>query len=164
VDGPELDLSPLLPDPTGRDAKNSPRCGRLKKLQIKAELIRTKDLTRTNSVGTEVGLENAMLAEKFLLMIETLIRSQAYMDGSRRVVSTSPHVPVTLPAASRAEPPAADRQVDPQASRALDPYMRCRIVERAAGQRVVLSRRYFAVRNCVSAHGAPCLLPRAMPA
>jgi hypothetical protein len=42
----------------------------------------------------------AMLAEKFLLMVESLIRAQgqSYPDGSTRVVSTSPHVPVQLPA------------------------------------------------------------------
>jgi hypothetical protein len=38
-----------------------------------------------------------MLAEKFIVYLETLIRSQAHSDGSPRVVSTSPHVPVTLP-------------------------------------------------------------------
>jgi hypothetical protein len=37
-----------------------------------------------------------MLAEKFMLVIEAL-RRQAYQDGSPRVVSTSPHVPVKLP-------------------------------------------------------------------
>jgi hypothetical protein len=38
-----------------------------------------------------------MLAEKFILLLESLIKSQAYADGSPRVVSTSPHVPVKLP-------------------------------------------------------------------
>jgi hypothetical protein len=37
-----------------------------------------------------------MLAEKFLLLLETL-RSQTRPDGSPKVVSTSPHVPVKLP-------------------------------------------------------------------
>ena len=37
-----------------------------------------------------------MLAEKFILLIETL-RSRTHPDGSPRVVSTSPHVPVKLP-------------------------------------------------------------------
>jgi hypothetical protein len=37
-----------------------------------------------------------MLAEKFLLLLETL-RSRSYPDGGPRVVSTSPHVPVALP-------------------------------------------------------------------
>lgn len=37
-----------------------------------------------------------MLAEKFFLMLETLISSRSYPDGSPRVVSTSPHVPVKL--------------------------------------------------------------------
>jgi hypothetical protein len=39
-----------------------------------------------------------MLAEKFFLVLESLIRSgRTYPDGSPRVVSTSPHVPVKLP-------------------------------------------------------------------
>jgi hypothetical protein len=37
-----------------------------------------------------------MLAEKFLLMLEALKRS-THEDGSPRVISTSPHVPVKLP-------------------------------------------------------------------
>jgi len=41
-----------------------------------------------------------MLAEKFFLYLEALIKSQQslnYADGSTRVVSASPHVPVKLP-------------------------------------------------------------------
>jgi hypothetical protein len=38
-----------------------------------------------------------MLAEKFFLILESLIRSQTDADGSTRIVSSSPHVPVTLP-------------------------------------------------------------------
>ena len=41
-----------------------------------------------------------MLAEKFLLLLETL-RSHSYPDGSPRVVSTTPLVPVKLPSADR---------------------------------------------------------------
>lgn len=37
-----------------------------------------------------------MLAEKFILLLETL-RQGAYPDGSPRVISTSQHVPVKLP-------------------------------------------------------------------
>jgi hypothetical protein len=37
-----------------------------------------------------------MLAEKFILLLESLIRVQTHSDGSPRVVSTSPHVPVKL--------------------------------------------------------------------
>jgi hypothetical protein len=37
-----------------------------------------------------------MLAEKFILILETL-KSRSYPDGSPRVVSTSPHVPFKLP-------------------------------------------------------------------
>jgi hypothetical protein len=39
-----------------------------------------------------------MLAEKFILLLET-IRSHTYQDDSPRVVSTSLHVPIRLPAA-----------------------------------------------------------------
>jgi len=38
-----------------------------------------------------------MLAEKFFLMLEALKRS-THADGSPRVISTSPHMPVKLPA------------------------------------------------------------------
>ena len=46
-----------------------------------------------------------MLSEKFFLLLETLRseaqRSPTYSDGSTRVISTSPHVPVQMPAASQ---------------------------------------------------------------
>ena len=41
-----------------------------------------------------------MLAEKFFLYLEALIKGQQspnYADGSPRVISSSPHVPVKLP-------------------------------------------------------------------
>ena len=38
-----------------------------------------------------------MLAERFFLLLESLIRSQAHLDGSPTVVSSSPHVPISLP-------------------------------------------------------------------
>ena len=39
-----------------------------------------------------------MLAEKFFLVLETLIRaSQTYPDGAPRIVSTAPHVQLNLP-------------------------------------------------------------------
>lgn len=38
-----------------------------------------------------------MLAEKFFLVLESLMRGdRTYADGSPRVISTTPHVPVTL--------------------------------------------------------------------
>ncbi|AND89794.1 hypothetical protein ACVME8_006721 [Bradyrhizobium diazoefficiens] len=41
---------------------------------------------------------DAMLAEKFFLVLESLIRGgRTYPDGSPRVISTSPHIPVKLP-------------------------------------------------------------------
>lgn len=43
-----------------------------------------------------------MLAEKFFLVLEVLIKGQndrvpAYSDGAPRVVSSSAHVPIVLP-------------------------------------------------------------------
>jgi hypothetical protein len=43
-----------------------------------------------------------MLAEKYILLLEALRRSPpdrspGYSDGSPRVVSSSPHIPVKLP-------------------------------------------------------------------
>ena len=38
-----------------------------------------------------------MLSEKFFLVLETLLKSSSQPDGSTRVVSASPHVPVKLP-------------------------------------------------------------------
>jgi hypothetical protein len=38
----------------------------------------------------------SMLAEKFFLMLEALIRAQVHSDGAPRVVSTSQFVPVKL--------------------------------------------------------------------
>jgi len=42
-------------------------------------------------------MRSAMLAEKFFLMLETLLKGRVYADGAPRIVSTSPHVPVKLP-------------------------------------------------------------------
>ena len=57
------------------------------------------------SSGILNEVEHAMLSEKFFLLLEALRNeaklSQTYADGSTRVVSSSPHVPVQLPAASR---------------------------------------------------------------
>jgi len=46
-----------------------------------------------------------MLAEKFFLVLETLIKGQCdriptYSDGAPRVVSSSAHVPMVLPGRS----------------------------------------------------------------
>ncbi|WP_454647576.1 hypothetical protein [Bradyrhizobium liaoningense] len=39
-----------------------------------------------------------MLAEKFFLILESLIRgNRTYPDGSPRIISTCPHVPINLP-------------------------------------------------------------------
>lgn len=39
-----------------------------------------------------------MLAEKFFLVLESLIRGdRTYPDGSPRIISTSAHTPVKLP-------------------------------------------------------------------
>ena len=61
--------------------------------------------SRQTSGRTIAELENVMLAEKYILLLETLRsqaeRNPAYADGSPRVISASPHVPVQLPGGSR---------------------------------------------------------------
>ena len=58
-----------------------------------------------NSGGSIVEVDNAMLAEKYFLLLETLRshaeRSPVYADGAPKVTTISPHVPVQLPGASR---------------------------------------------------------------
>ena len=57
------------------------------------------------SSGILNEVEHAMLSEKFILLLEALRnaneRSSTYSDGSARIVSSSPHVPVQLPAAGQ---------------------------------------------------------------
>jgi hypothetical protein len=48
--------------------------------------------------GQDYAVEyTRMLAEKFMLLLEALRARTSYADGSPRVISTSPHVPVQLP-------------------------------------------------------------------
>ena len=54
---------------------------------------------RNCSVLRRINEATPMLAEKFILLMETL-KSHTSPDGTPRVVSASPHVPVKLPAAS----------------------------------------------------------------
>jgi hypothetical protein len=56
------------------------------------QLLTHELLIAPNDEGT------LMLAEKFILLMEVL-KSHAAPGGAPRVVSTSPHVPVKLPAA-----------------------------------------------------------------
>jgi hypothetical protein len=49
-----------------------------------------------HSQANDQRWSSIMLAEKFFLVLEALKRS-TYQDGSPRVISTSPHVPVKLP-------------------------------------------------------------------
>ena len=66
---------------------------------------RTKGIFARTSSGILNEVEHAMLSEKFILLLETLRsaaeRTPTYSDGSTRVISTSPHVPVQLPVAAR---------------------------------------------------------------
>jgi hypothetical protein len=41
-----------------------------------------------------------MLAEKFILFLETVISRTTHTDGGPRIVSTSRHVPIKLPSES----------------------------------------------------------------
>jgi len=105
VDDSQLDLSPHLQGLSDRDAQVSLRVLRLTsgqqylstRVRGIPELI---DWTRVRSKSKTEGT-HAMLAEKFFLYLEALIESgKAHADGSPRVVSESPHVPIRLPAAN----------------------------------------------------------------
>lgn len=69
-----------------------------------AEVLLRNEFHQTSG-GILNEVEHAMLSEKFFLVLETLRseaeRSPTYSDGSTRAVSTSPHVPVQLPATGR---------------------------------------------------------------
>ena len=54
-----------------------------------------------------------MLAEKFLLLLETL-RSHANDDGSTRIVSTSPHVAIDLTQAGSGRSRRMEASADPR--------------------------------------------------
>jgi hypothetical protein len=54
-----------------------------------------RGVQRAMTIG-DAPRRTPMLAEKFFLLLETL-RSHAGQDGSPRVVSASPHVPIKLP-------------------------------------------------------------------
>jgi hypothetical protein len=76
VDDPQSGLPVLLPGLSGGDAQ--------------------APLHRDCLIFLEKGL--TMLAEKFFLYLEALIKSQqTHSDGAPRVISMSPHVPVKLP-------------------------------------------------------------------
>jgi hypothetical protein len=53
-----------------------------------------------------------MLAEKFILLLESLIRAQKLIraDGAPKVVSASTHVPIKLPGSLNAPTPIFRRQ------------------------------------------------------
>ena len=57
-----------------------------------------------------------MLAEKFLLLLETL-RSHANDDGSPRIISTSPHIAIDLVETNPPRDRLDDRHRDGQPSR-----------------------------------------------
>ncbi len=55
-----------------------------------------------------------MLAEKFIIYLEALIKDRdyavpTYSDGAPRVTSSSPHVPVVLPGSATFTSPSAPR-------------------------------------------------------
>jgi hypothetical protein len=58
--------------------------------------LNSKPISPDRTEKSFVNEATHMLAEKFILLLETVI-SRTYPDGSPRVVSTSRHVPIKLP-------------------------------------------------------------------
>lgn len=59
----------------------------------------SRDGTKDGTKKATIGEATHMLAEKFILLLETVL-SRTYPDGSPRIVSTSRHVPIKLPSES----------------------------------------------------------------
>jgi hypothetical protein len=72
--------------------------GRTKPFLLLAKLSRNKAGLSKIPVKQRGSI---MLSEKFILVLEAVLKSngRGFPDGAPRVVSTSPHVPVKLPAA-----------------------------------------------------------------
>ena len=62
-------------------------------------MIEFKAHSRDGTKEATINEATHMLAEKFILILETVI-SRTYPDGSTRIVSTSRHVPIKLPSES----------------------------------------------------------------
>jgi hypothetical protein len=61
--------------------------------------LNSKPASRDGTKEAAISEATPMLAEKFILVLETVI-SRTYPDGSPRIVSTSRHVPIKLPSES----------------------------------------------------------------
>jgi hypothetical protein len=61
--------------------------------------LNSKPPAETEPKEATINEATHMLAEKFILVLETVI-SRTYSDGSPRIVSTSRHVPIKLPSES----------------------------------------------------------------
>lgn len=110
VDDSQPDLSPRLQGLFDRDAQVSLGVLRLTSSQqyLSTGVRGIRELIEGARVRSKSKIErtHAMLAEKFFLYLEALIESgKAHADGSPRVVSESPHVPIRLPAAQCKVPP-----------------------------------------------------------
>jgi hypothetical protein len=89
----------LHPDLAGTFAKLAP-AGRTKPFHVTRETD-VKQSRRNLRTLMNNGVRS-MLAEKFILVLEALIKGQTdkvptYSDGAPRVVSSSAHVPIVLP-------------------------------------------------------------------
>jgi hypothetical protein len=62
-------------------------------------VIEFKASSRDGTKDATISEATPMLAEKFILLLETVI-SRTHPDGSPRIVSTSRHVPIKLPSES----------------------------------------------------------------
>jgi hypothetical protein len=59
----------------------------------------SRDGTKDGTKKATISEATHMLAEKFILLLETVL-SRTYPDGSPKIVSTSRHVPIKLPSES----------------------------------------------------------------
>src|SRR5467141_2792119 len=88
--------SPVPLPPRGSDLVQRSKA---QQAALSDKLLNLKPASRNRTKEAIVNVATHMLAEKFFLVLETVI-SHTYRDGSPRVVSTSRHVPIKPPSES----------------------------------------------------------------
>jgi hypothetical protein len=94
-------VGPIKPVPLsfGLALAPEPNCDHAAERAALGQVIEFEAPSRDGTKEATINEATHMLAEKFILILETVI-SRTYSDGSPRIVSTSRHVPIKLPSES----------------------------------------------------------------
>jgi hypothetical protein len=93
-----LDRSSPVPSSVGLALAPAPNCDHPAgpSAPFSDKWLNSKPTSRDGTGEATISEATHMLAEKFILLLETVI-SRTYPDGSPRIVSASRHVPIKLP-------------------------------------------------------------------